>query len=156
MKHPPQPLFHAEDEAAPEKTTSKTKAIRCVRARRRRKGGFTCATLPDGSLKPNNCACGRKLFARKAIKKGAAKPERTFLGKKSTCVSQRLDARKWRRKARRTKGNVSSVGPAQPKRKLRPIYTPEKTFFRATVTVSAVRILVACSLTSSSPALLSL
>jgi hypothetical protein len=27
-------------------------------------------------------ACGRKLFARKAIKKRAAKPERTFLGKK--------------------------------------------------------------------------
>jgi hypothetical protein len=101
---------------------------------------LTCAALPDGSLKPGNYTSrvekknnrlgpyGRKLLVRKAIKKGAAKPERTFLEKKSTCVSRRLGARKWRRITGRTKGNVSSVGPAHPKGKLRPIDTPRKRF----------------------------
>jgi hypothetical protein len=71
------------------------------------------------------------------IKKGATKSERTYLGEKI------LGAGKLRCKARRTKGNVSSVGPAQLKGKLRPIYTLIFPLFRATVTVSAVRILVA-------------
>jgi hypothetical protein len=31
-----------------------TLRIRCARARRRRKGGLTCAALPDGSLKTGN------------------------------------------------------------------------------------------------------
>jgi hypothetical protein len=54
----------------------------------------------------------------------------------------------------RNKGQCSVVGPAQSKGKRLPIYTLRKHFSAQTVTVSAVRVLVVCSPTSSSPALL--
>jgi hypothetical protein len=78
---------------------------------------LTCGALPDDSLKPGNYAsrarpsapdgphaperktivsdrAAEKFFARKAIKKGTAKPKKTSLGKKSICVSRRLGAMK--------------------------------------------------------------
>jgi hypothetical protein len=79
-----------------------------------------------------------KLFARKAIKKGAAKPERTFLGKEKYKESN--------------KGQCSSVGPALSKGKLLP--SGRKGFSAQLVIVSAVRVPGACSPISSIPALL--
>jgi hypothetical protein len=76
MKHPPHLLFHAEDEAAPEKTTPNTKTIWCVRARRRRKGGLTFAALPGGSFMPGNYASR----ARPSTPDGPHTPKRKTIG----------------------------------------------------------------------------
>jgi hypothetical protein len=46
----------------------------------------------------------------------------------------------------KNKGQCSSVGPAQPKRKLRPYLDAKKRFFARKVIVSAVHVLVACHL----------
>jgi hypothetical protein len=72
-----------------------------------------------------------KTLLTKGYKKGAAKPERTFLEKKSTCVSQRLGDGKMTMQGPKNKGQCSSVGTAQPKEKLLPTYTQRKRFFHA-------------------------
>jgi hypothetical protein len=116
---------------------------------------FTCAAIADASLKPGNYAsrarpsapdgphapsaekknnrlgpCGRKLFARKAIKKAPRKPRGLFSERKVHAFRGGLGTRKMTTQSPRNKGQWSSVGPAQPKGKLRPIDTPRKRFPR--------------------------
>jgi hypothetical protein len=127
-----------------------------------------CAALPDGSLLSKNYATRArpsvpdgpyvpkgKTFARKAIKKERRETREDFSQKRKVYAfrgNSALEKSPW--KFSRKEKKYSAVGPARSKGKLIP--TGRKGFSAQLVIVSAVRASMACSPTSSIPALLHL